>query len=239
LFGVLSVVPAAHQHLSKEKYMKIISGRPLAVVAKVIFVSISLAVLGMLAISAFAANEWAIAGFLALSMLAIAVVYLTNISVPLKFFVPGILFLIGFVVVPIVYTILMSGFQYRTGNYISKPEALERVQALGVVQDDSMTTYDVAIGRNDSGDLALLATDFMAGTYFISDQDSITPVPADAVELNDFQVAVSAPGFQALEPDELASLDAELASKRFFAEDNYYLVLEGFEVASLYTQVLN
>lgn len=236
---MLSVVPAAHQHLSKEKYMKIISGRPLAVVAKVIFVSISLAVLGMLAISAFAANEWAIAGFLALSMLAIAVVYLTNISVPLKFFVPGILFLIGFVVVPIVYTILMSGFQYRTGNYISKPEALERVQALGVVQDDSMTTYDVAIGRNDSGDLALLATDFMAGTYFISDQDSITPVPADAVELNDFQVAVSAPGFQALEPDELASLDAELASKRFFAEDNYYLVLEGFEVASLYTQVLN
>jgi arabinogalactan oligomer/maltooligosaccharide transport system permease protein len=219
--------------------MKLISGRPLAVVAKVIFVSIALAILGMLAISALAANEWAIAGFLALSMAAIAIVYLTNISVPLKFFVPGLIFLVGFVVIPIVYTVVMSGFQYRTGNYISKPEALERVQALGVVQDESMTTYDVTIGRTDDGDLALLATDYMAGTYFISDQDSKTDVPVESVELNEFEVAIAAPGFNALPADELAQLDSELSSLRFYAEDNFYLVLEGFEVASLYTQVLN
>lgn len=219
--------------------MKLISGRPLAVIAKIIFVSISLAILGMLAISALAENEWAIAGFLALSMAAIAIVYLTNISIPLKFFVPGLIFLVGFVVVPIVYTLVMSGFQYRTGNYISKPEALERVQALGVVQDESMTTYDVTIGRTDSGELALLATDFMAGTYFISDEDSKVDVPAESVTLNEFEVAISAPNFQALPADELAQLDSELASLRFFAEDNYYLVLEGFEVASLYTKILN
>jgi arabinogalactan oligomer/maltooligosaccharide transport system permease protein len=218
--------------------MKLLSGRPLAVVAKVIFVSISMALLGMLAISAFAAQEWAIGGFLSLSILLIGIVYLTNISVPLKFFIPGILFLAAFVIVPIAYTLIMSGFQYRTGNYISKPEALERVQALGVVQDESLTTYDVTIGRNDSGQLALLATDYMAGTYFISDEDSKTEVPADAVELNDIEVAVSAPGFEPLPADELAQLDSELSSLRFFAEDNYYLVLEGFEVASLYTQVL-
>ncbi len=218
--------------------MKLISGRPLAVIAKVIFVAIALSILGMLAISAFASGEYAIAGFLALSMLAIAIVYLTNVSVPLKFFVPGILFLIGFVIIPIVYTVAMSGFQYRTGNYISKPEALDRVRALGVVQDESMTTYDVTVGRTDSGDLALLATDYMEGSYFISDEDSKTEISPDSVTLNEFEVAIAAPGFTALPSDELAQLDSELTGLRFFAEDNYYLVLEGFEVASLYTQVL-
>ncbi len=218
--------------------MKLISGRPLAVIAKVIFVATALSILGMLAISAFASGEYAIAGFLALSMLAIAIVYLTNVSVPLKFFVPGILFLIGFVIIPIVYTVAMSGFQYRTGNYISKPEALDRVRALGVVQDESMTTYDVTVGRTDSGDLALLATDYMEGSYFISDEDSKTEISPDSVTLNEFEVAIAAPGFTALPSDELAQLDSELTGLRFFAEDNYYLVLEGFEVASLYTQVL-
>lgn len=218
--------------------MNLVSGRPLAVIAKVIFVSIALAILGLLAISAFTAGEIAIAGFLTLSMIAIAWVYFTNVSVPLKFFLPGIIFLIGFVVVPILYTIVMSGFQYRTGNYISKPEALERVQALGVVQDESMTTYDVTVGRLENGELALLATDYLAGTYFISDSDSKVEIASTDVELNEFEVAVSAPGFEALPPDELAAMDSELSSLRFYSEDSYYLVLEGFEVASLYTQVL-
>ena len=153
--------------------MKLFTGNKLAVTAKIIFVSITLAILGLLAQSAFASGEGLIAGFIAFTMIALAIVYFTKISIPMKFFLPGVLFLIAFVVLPIAYTLVMSGFQFKTGNYIDKPQALERIVADSYVPDDSGLTFDVIVGEVASGEPALLATDYMAGTYFLSTEEEI------------------------------------------------------------------
>lgn len=106
------------------------------------------AILAMLVQSAFASQEYEIAAFLAVALIAIAIVYLTEISIPFKFLIPGALFLFAFVIGPIVYTLVMSTFQYQTGNYISKSSAITKVQALGIATDEAGTTFDVVMGRN-------------------------------------------------------------------------------------------
>ena len=218
--------------------MKILAGRGVAVIIKVVILSLTLAILGFLAISALAVGEYLISAFIFLAMVMLAITYLTKFSVPMKFFLPGMLLLFSFVVVPILYTIVMSTFQYQTGNYISKPLAIERIKALGVEQDESGTAFDVKVGRDNQDEFVLLVSDIYEETYFLSTTDEKIDVDPSTVELDEYQVAISAPGFTALPEDELASLDAELTSLRFYYSDNYYLVLEGFDFAALYVQTL-
>jgi arabinogalactan oligomer/maltooligosaccharide transport system permease protein len=85
------------------------------------------AILSLLAQSAVASGEIAIGVFLIVAIVALNFTYFTKISIPLKFFVPGILFFIAFVIAPILFTVLMSTYNYQTGNYISKDAAIEQV----------------------------------------------------------------------------------------------------------------
>ena len=111
--------------------------RYLPKVFKYVFLALTFSILVMFIQSAFAKKEYEIGAFLLLAVIAIAITYLTNLSIPLKFFLPGILFLSAFVIGPILYTVVMSTFQYQTGNYISKSQAIERVQMLGVFAPDA------------------------------------------------------------------------------------------------------
>jgi arabinogalactan oligomer/maltooligosaccharide transport system permease protein len=212
--------------------MKIFLGNRLAVMAKIIFVSISLALLGLIAISAFAAGEILISLFVALSMVATAVVYFTKISIPLKFFLPGVLLLAAFVVVPIVYTVVMSGFQFKTGNYVDKATALERIIADSYVPDDSGLSFDVVVGKDASGAPALLATNYFTGEYFMATEQKLLPLSLDQVTIDgDLGIAVQTEGFTALADEELAANADQLAQLKFKGPENYFLALEGFQVA--------
>lgn len=212
--------------------MKLFTGTKLAVTAKVIFVSISLALLGLLAQSAFASGEGLIAGFIALSMIALAIVYFTKISIPMKFFLPGVILLTAFVVLPIAYTLVMSGFQFKTGNYVDKPQALERIVADSYVPDDSGLTFDVIVGEDAQGELALLATDYMSGEFFLSTQESLVPLEASQVTVDpELGIAVETPGFTKLGDERLAAEGEAISQLKFAGPGEYFLSLEGFEVA--------
>ena len=84
-----------------------------ALFIKVVVVTLIASILLLLAQSAFAQREYVISGFLAISVLLLALTYLSKISIPLKFFIPGILLLTAFVIGPILYTVTMSGFNYQ------------------------------------------------------------------------------------------------------------------------------
>ena len=100
----------------------------LALVAKVILIALLSALILLLAQSALAQREYVIGIFLFLVILLILFTYLTKKSIPLKFFLPGILLLVAFVVSPILYTVTMSGFNYKTGNIVSKEEAILQIK---------------------------------------------------------------------------------------------------------------
>jgi hypothetical protein len=78
----------------------------------------------------------------------------------------------------------------------------------------------------------------LAQKYFIATKDQYVEIPVDQVELDEFEVAFSAPGFTLIPEDQLPSLDKELNTYRFFYSDEYYLILEGFDFAAVYKQSL-
>ena len=206
---------------------------------KYILVAFVIAILGLLTQSAFAEREYEIAGFLALAIIAIAFTYLTKVSVPLKFFLPGLIFLAAFSLGPILYTLVMSGFQYQTGNYISKEQAIERVTALGVEADPAGTTFDVKIGETDTGEVGLLASDpFVTNQYFIATKDTLIPLESTDLQLDSDGIAISAPNFTVLDNQELRKVEQELLNIRFQYRDDYFLVLEGSDIAAVKRQKL-
>ncbi|NBW73839.1 MAG: hypothetical protein EBR26_05515, partial [Microbacteriaceae bacterium] len=138
--------------------MRILKGSLIAVIAKIIFVTLAMVTLGYLMMAAFGTGDTNIAIFLAVCILLLAFAYFTNLSVPLKFFAPGLMFLGAFVIVPVVFTLSMSGFKYQTGNMLSKEDALKTIIEQGNTTDPDGTSFDVVIGHvgKKSSDLGVL-----------------------------------------------------------------------------------
>ena len=205
---------------------------------KYVFLALIFSILVMLIQSAFTKKEYEIGFFLLLSVIAIAITYLTNISIPLKFFLPGLLFLAAFVVGPILYTVVMSTFQYQTGNYISKPQAIERVQMLGLAPDEATTTFDVVVGKYNS-EFAILASDPINKKYLISTVTEKLNLSVDMVTVDENGVAINATDFTPAREDEIGDLDRQISSTRFKYEGDYFIMLEGSSVGAVFRQVLD
>jgi len=147
-------------------------------------------------------------------------------------------FLVAFVVGPILYTVAMSGFHYETGNYISKPEAIKQNLLTGVRPDANQTTFDIVIGRDSAKKLEILASDPVNKHYFLSTSETKIDLDSTAIKLDENGDAVTAPGFQALTPAEQTTLDATLGTARFRYSNDYFVTIEGGNVGSLKRQTL-
>ncbi len=218
--------------------MEKLFNRKITVALKYIVVAFVSAILLMLIMSSFAKREYAICGFLTIGLIAIAVTYLTNFSIPMKFFLPGMFFLFAFVVAPIVYTVAMSAFHYETGNYISKPDAISRILATGVRPDPNQTTFDIIIGEDSSKNLEILASDPTNKVYFLSTATTKTDLDPATVAVDENGDATIAPGFHALTPDQQNALDQQIANTRFQYSSSFFITIEGSNVASLKSQTL-
>lgn len=208
-----------------------------ALLLKLIIVGLVSAVLLMLAQSAFAQREYVISAFLAFTLFAIAFTYLTKVSVPLKFFIPGILLLLAFVIGPILYTVTMSGFNYKTGNIISKEEAIVQIKVRGIEASPDGIAFDVKLGKSN-GEKAILVSDITNKKYFLSTAKNRTEVNPSDVTLNDIEVAIAAPDFTPLSDSELAGADKSYSDIRFKYDGDYFIALEGLETGVVSRQVL-
>ncbi|MGA1329807.1 MAG: ABC transporter permease subunit, partial [Candidatus Nanopelagicales bacterium] len=212
---------------------------PVAFAAKVILLLITNAVLVLLTTQALAVDQIAISVFLIIVIVLANYVYFAARFAQFKFLFPGMVMLIAFVVVPILYTLTMSTYEYRTGNYISKEQAIERLQIEGVEQTEAGISFDIKLGRDDSGELAMLITDYETGKFFLSTTGELTELSPDQVTLNDFEVAVTAPNFQRISSARLNTIDAELTETRFYFDGDAFIVAEGFDVGVVAQQVLS
>jgi arabinogalactan oligomer/maltooligosaccharide transport system permease protein len=195
------------------------------------------AILGLLTQSAFATGEYAIGAFLGIGILVLNFAYLTKFSVPLKFFAPGILFFIAFVIAPIIFTLTMSSFNYQTGNFISKEEAVEQVLILGVESDEAQTTFDLVSGTVNNGEDAILVSDIANNKFFLSTQNEKKDLTPDQIQINEFGVAITAPGFTELSADAL-STNTTYSQINYAYQDGYYIKIEGQGVGAVFRRVL-
>jgi arabinogalactan oligomer/maltooligosaccharide transport system permease protein len=208
-----------------------------ALITKLILLSGIAAILVLLIESALAKKEYAIALFLAASLAALCYTYLSARTVPMKFFLPGLLLLFAFVVAPIIYTVVMSNFNYKTGNIISKQEAITQIEGLGVQPDANGTTFDIVVGRAPSGEYAILVSDVTNHRYFVSTSTKRTDLLSSQVRLNSAGVAIAAPDFTQIPPAQLAGHE-DYSKITYAYADKYFISVQGVDVGAVFRQSL-
>ena len=146
--------------------MRIFKGNWIAVTLKVILVTLAMTTLGFCMMLAFGTGDTGIAIFIGICIVLLAIAYLTKVSIPLKFFAPGLMFLAAFVIVPVVFTLSMAGFKYQTGNMLSKEEAVSTIVDQGTQSDENGTEFEAVLGYygKDKADTAIITSTMVEET---------------------------------------------------------------------------
>ena len=215
--------------------MKSLSTRTTGLVVKVLVLALATSILGYMAFLALLANEWVIGGIL-IAIIALAnYIYLSKRAEASKFFLPGTIFLIIFLVVPIVYTGVMSTFNYQTGNMISKAEALIQLEIVGLTLDETGTTFDMTVGRYQ-GNYAVLLTNQLDGTVQLGVNGMLRDLQEGEYEANEFGVASSTAGFESFDIENDPNAEAILAELVFQLDGKSFVSAQGFNLAAQMVQ---
>ena len=107
--------------------------------------------------------------------MAILAVYGTRRAVPLKYLVPGLLFLLALQVWPIVYTVGTSFTNYGDGHRFSKQESASTIIAHSVQEVPGTPRYKLSVAVSEGADPATAPTGVPAHRPRRQDATSATP----------------------------------------------------------------
>ena len=140
-----------------------------------------------------------ITGLVGMGILA---VYATRRAVPLKYLVPGLLFMALFQLWPVLYTANLSLTNYGDGHLYSKEESVSDIIAQSVREVPDTPRYRMSVATKEGGDpatadLVLLLTK-PDGSTFVGDKAGLTPLPEAGVEKTPVGKVTKAPGYTVL-----------------------------------------
>ena len=206
--------------------------------------AIKLALVGMIdallvwmLIQAWTDEWWLAVGFFILALLAVNFVYFTR-GLPMKYLLPGLLFLLVFQI----FTIFLTGFSsftnYGTGHLDDKAAAINALEVRGERPVEGSADYPV-VPVEKAGTVSMLVTfpegTPSAGQTFIGTPDGLTPVdPADVQKTGEKVTGVN--GYTSLNLGSLSadpSLNSQWEEMRvpLNAETGSYLRPTGVSVA--------
>jgi len=177
--------PAAAPPIKWSLAPRIISGfsGTVGLAVKIAFLAVVNAV-GIWAAVILAGDEkWVALAVLAVATVAIDVVYLVGRVYPLKFLVPGTVFLLAFQVAPIVYNVNVAFTNWSTGHITSKADAIRGIQVNSLAESPDGGSYVMAPARESGGDLVLLLVDDATGKGYVGTRERLEEnagVKADA-----------------------------------------------------------
>jgi arabinogalactan oligomer / maltooligosaccharide transport system permease protein len=160
-------------------------------------------------------HKWIALLVVALAAGAIDVIYLipNEKLLPAKFLIPGTVFLIGFTLIPIIYTINIAFTNYSTGHILSKSEAVEQIKLRSLSQPPNGKTYTLSPARDASGSLVLLLVDDKTHKTYLGTPAGLKPLPTSDVTLQQGAIT-AASGYKVLTGPALFALDKQLDSYR-------------------------
>ncbi|MEX2646486.1 MAG: ABC transporter permease subunit [Gaiellaceae bacterium] len=203
---------------------------PVGRAVKLVLLSLVNAIAVWAAIILAREDKWIPLVVLVAATVALDAVYLGPRAVPLKFLVPGTVFLLGFQVAPIVYTVNVAFQQYSVGHIGTKTEAIHQIEENSLAQPADGRTYVMAPGRDESGKLVLLLVDEQSGEAFVGSRDGLEPLAQDAVTVDDTGLITAARGYSVIKGDDLAGIDTALADY-IVPTDGAAIRAEGLDVA--------
>ncbi|WP_017610871.1 ABC transporter permease subunit [Nocardiopsis xinjiangensis] len=156
-----------------------------------------------------AGNWWGIA--LTVAVVALVYwVYLSGRTVPAKYLVPGVVLLMAFQILPVLYTMSTSLTNMSDGHRGTKEQAVRSIEAFSVVRTDGSEEYTLTVatkGDPETGDLVFLLTDEERQAY-AGDADGLEELTGATVE--DTGKVSEAFGYTLLSPNEVNARSDEL-----------------------------
>jgi arabinogalactan oligomer/maltooligosaccharide transport system permease protein len=180
---------------------------------KIILVGLVDALLIMCMARAWAAEWWLALVFFGVVLVAVNLVYFTGRSMPFKYLLPGLVFLVAIQLYMMVFTGFAAFTNYGTGHLGSKEDAILAIEQGSVVPVEGSPTYAVVpIVRDDT--VSMLINNQDTGEVQVGTNEGVTDVPeGDIIREGDRVVGVQ--GYESLNlgtltanPDYQAQWDA-------------------------------
>jgi len=205
---------------------------PLALLLKYAFLGAVDALLIFLLSAAINKNSFVIAGVVVAALIFINYSFITKGSIPLKFLSIGLVFFTIFVVTPTGYTIIMSTYNFQTGNEIGKKAAITEILNNGLQPDEAGTAFDMFLGKTSNGKFAAVLFDPATQELYFADESGVTPIAEDRITRDSSGFIIAADGITKLSDDEFSSLDSTITALRFPFGDGSFANPQASDVAA-------
>ncbi len=159
-----------------------------------------------------------------------AIYLLKRWTLPLKFLVPGTVFLLAFQVIPVVYTVNVAFTNYSTGHILSRSEAIASIQENSLTEAANGASYSMTLLRDKDHNLVLGLLDEDSGKTFIGTQDGLEPFPRAQMKISDGTIT-AAQGYSPLRGSDFANIDKELSSYKVPVGGGKAIQPQGFDTA--------
>jgi arabinogalactan oligomer/maltooligosaccharide transport system permease protein len=185
------------------------SGGP-GLVVKIVLLSLMNALAAWAAYVLIDRSRWIPLAVLVVATLAIDLVYVApRGTLPAKFLVPGVVFLVAFQITPILYTINVAFTNYSTGHIASRPEAISAIQVNSLEPPANGRQYSMAPARTADGTLVLILRDDASGSAFAGSRNGLEPLAKADVTAGAAGIT-AAKGYTLVKGADLFALDAQL-----------------------------
>ncbi len=178
-------------------------------------------------------RRWPALGVLVVATLLIDYLYLVPKSwtLPAKFLIPGTVFLLGFQIVPIVFTINVAFENYSTGHVLTKSQAIDSIKVNSLQAPANGRQFDIAAARNKSGDLVLLMRDEASKQTYVGTTNGLQPIAKSDVTLPATGPPTAAKGYTVIHGAELFALDKQLSSFKVPTSGDAAILPQGTTIA--------
>jgi arabinogalactan oligomer / maltooligosaccharide transport system permease protein len=177
-------------------------------------------------------RKWNAVAVLIVATLLIDAIYLVKRwTLPLKFLIPGTVFLLAFQVIPVAYTVTVAFTNYSTGHILSRSEAITNIQQNSLTEAANGASYSMTLLRDANHKLVLGLLDEDSGKTFIGTPAGLQPVPRDEVKLNIDGLIASVQGYSPLKGSEFATIDKELSGYKVPVGGGKAIQPQGFDTA--------
>lgn len=192
--------------------MAVFSGWP-GVAVKIAFLALVNAV-AVWACTALALDRsWVALAAVGSATAAIDLVYLVpRRAFPLKFLLPGTVFLLAFQVFPIAYNVNVAFTNWATGHILTKSEAIEAIREQTLAPAPGGRAYVMAPARDAEGTLVLILVDEESGRAFVGTRSGLAPLPRGLVQVTSLGTVASAEGYTLIRGKDLVALDRALST---------------------------
>ena len=205
---------------------------PLALFLKYGFLGAADAALIWLISAAINKSSFIIAGVVTAALIFLNYSFITKGFIPLKFLSVGLIFFAIFVVTPTGYTVLMSTYNFKTGNEIGKEAALREIINNGIIADAEGTAYDLFLGKTSNGRYAGILENQVTRELLYADESSVRPLAETEITRDISGYITGANGITTLTDEEFANQDATITALRFPLGDGSYAAPQGSDVAA-------